>query len=261
MRLSIWGDYFAEPVYALAWGVLAAGILQLLVQIPFLYRLALVPRPWIAFRDPGVRQVMLLMLPALFGVGVAQINIMVDTALASLLETGAIPWLYYSHRLLEFPLALVGVAIGTVILPTLARHDAAGSTEAFVDTLMWALRIILYIGLPASAALLFLADELIAGIFYSGEFTAQDVAMTSLSLMAYAIGLMGHLLVRVLVPAFFSRQDTATPVRVGVIAMLSNTLFSLLLLWPLGHVGLALATSLSAFIHAGLLLFYLSGMG
>lgn len=249
---------FAVPVHALAWGVLVAGLLQLLFQLPFLHRLSLLPRPWPRLRDPGVRRVMLLMLPAVFGVSVAQINVLIDTALASLLETGSIPWLYYSHRLSELPLALVGISLGTVILPNLAGHHARGSKEAFVRTLAWALRLVLYIGLPATAALLFLADESIAGIFFGGEFTRRDVAMASMSLQAYAAGLLGHMLVKVLAPAFFAQHDTSTPVRVGIVAMLTNILFNLLLVWFLGHVGLALATSLSAFVNAGLLLFYLT---
>ena len=243
------------PVMALAWGVLIAGVAQLTFQLPFLASEHLLPRPKVNFKDEGVRQILTLMLPALFGVSVGQINLLLDTVLASFLETGSLSWLYYSDRLLELPLALFGITIATVILPSLSREHANESAEEFSETLNWAMRLVFLLGIPASAALIFLAEPLIATLFYQGEMTERDVSMASLSLMAYAAGLLGHMLVKVLAPGFFSRQDTSTPVRYGVVALVANMVLNLMLVWHFKHAGLALATSLSAFINAGLLLF------
>jgi putative peptidoglycan lipid II flippase len=242
-----------EPVMALAWGVLIAGVAQLTFQLPFLASEHLLPRPAVDFRDEGVKKILLLMLPALFGVSVGQINLLLDTVLASFLETGSLSWLYYSDRLLELPLALFGIAIATVILPSLSREHANQSLAEFSETLDWAIRLVFLLGVPASVALVFLSESLITTLFYQGEMSQRDVSMAALSLMAYGAGLLGHMLVKVLAPGFFSRQDTASPVKYGVIALVSNMLLNLLLVWQFKHAGLALATSLSAFINAGLL--------
>ena len=243
------------PVMALAWGVLIAGVAQLTFQLPFLASEHLVPRPKVDFKDEGVKKILLLMLPALFGVSVGQINLLLDTVLASFLETGSLSWLYYSDRLLELPLALFGITIATVILPSLSREHANESSAEFSDTLNWAIRLVFLLGVPASVALIFLSESLITTLFYQGEMTRRDVSMASLSLMAYAVGLLGHMLVKVLAPGFFSRQDTASPVKFGVIALVSNMVLNLMLVWQFKHAGLALATSLSAFINAGLLFY------
>jgi putative peptidoglycan lipid II flippase len=243
-----------RPIMALAWGVLIAGVAQLAFQLPFLARLRMLPRPRINRRDEGVRRIVRLMLPALFGVSVTQLSLLLDTVLASFLTTGSISWLYYSDRLMEFPMGIVGVALGTVILPNLSRRHSEQSPEAFSRTLDWALRWVLLLGLPAAVGLLVLAGPLMATLFHSGEFTAVDVAMAQRSLMAYALGLMGFLGVKVLAPGFYARQDTRTPVRIAVIALVVNMAFNLLLMFPLGHAGLALATTISALVNAGLLL-------
>lgn len=241
------------PVMALAWGVLIAGVVQLTFQLPFLAREGLLPRPRVDFKHEGVRKILTLMLPALFGVSVGQINLLFDTVLASFLQTGSLSWLYYSDRLLELPLALFGITIATVILPSLSREYAQASGEEFSKTLDWAIRMVCAIGIPASLALVFLSEALITTLFYQGEMTRNDVMMASISLKAYGVGLLGHMLVKVLAPGYFSRQDTKTPVKYGVIALVANMILNLILIWHLKHAGLALATSISAFINAGLL--------
>jgi len=242
------------PIMALAWGVLMAGAVQLLFQLPFLARLRLLPLPRADFKDEGVRRILKLMLPALFGVSVAQINLLLDTVLASFLQTGSVSWLYYSDRLSELPLGVFGIAIATVILPSLSRIHAEKSPERFARTLDWAIRMILLIGLPAALALMVLAEPLIATLFHYGEMTARDVLMAAMSLRAYAFGLLAFMLIKVLAPGYFARQNTQTPVKIAVKAMVANMVLNLILIWPLDHVGLALATSLSAFLNAGWLL-------
>nr|VFK14158.1 MAG: putative peptidoglycan lipid II flippase [Candidatus Kentron sp. LFY] len=251
---AIWlAPQLSEPVVALAWGVFIAGIAQLLFQLPFLYRLRLLTWPRFRSAHAGVRRIIALLLPALFGVSVTQINLLVDTLLASFLVTGSVSWLYYSDRLVEFPLGVFGIALATVILPNLSRRYVEGSATRFSDTLDWALRLVLLIGLPAAIGLAILAEPMLTTLFQYGELTAHDIHMASQSLMAYALGLMGFVYIKVLAPGFYARQDTRTPVRIGVIAMLANMVFNLILVFPLAHAGLALATALSAFLNAGLL--------
>ena len=258
---AVWITPYLEPsVMALAWGVFAAGIVQLLFQLPFLMRLQVLSRPRWGWREPGVQRILKLMLPALFGSSVAQINLLFDTLIASFLAAGSVSWLYYSDRLVEFPLGVFGIALATVILPNLSRQHAEASTQEFSRTLDWALRWVLLIGTPAMLGLIILAGPLLSTLFQYGAFEAKDVAMARLSLMAYGLGLMGFILVKVLAPGFYARQDTRTPVRIGVIAMVSNMLLNLCFVVPMAywgwqgpHAGLALATSLAAFINAGLL--------
>ena len=242
-----------EPAMALAWGVLIAGAAQLAFQVPFLLRLGLLPTPWPNFAHEGVRRILTLMGPALFGVSVSQINLLLDTILASLLVAGSVSWLYYSDRLVELPLGVFGVAIGTVILPALSKRHASQSKEHFAAMLDWAIRIVLLLGLPAALALAVLAEPLLITLFHYGAMTDHDIQMAAMSLRAYAFGLVAFMLIKVLAPGFFARQDTKTPVKVGIIAMVANMVFNLLLVWPLAHAGLALATALSAFLNAGLL--------
>ena len=241
------------PVMALAWGVLAAGVVQLVFQFPFIKQIDLLTPPRWGWSDPGVKRILTLMLPAMFGVSVAQINLLLDTILASFLVDGSVSWLYYSDRLMELPLGVFGIAIATVILPSLSRKHANQSAEAFSQTLDWAVRMVLLIGVPAALALVVLASPLLITLFQYGEFGANDVARASLSLQAYGGGLVGFMLVKVLAPGYFARQDTKTPVKVGIKAMATNMVFNLALIVPLAHVGLALATTLSAAVNAGLL--------
>ena len=253
--------YLNQPIMVLAWAVLIAGIAQLTIQLPFLAREQLLVSPTIVIKDPGVRRILTLMLPALFGVSIGQINILLDTVLASFLETGTLSWLWYSDRLLELPLGIFAIAIATVILPGLSQDHAMSSNEQFSRTLNWALRLVLLLGLPASAALVYLSNQLIATLFFHGAMTERDVTMSGLALAAYGAGLLGHMLVKVLLPGYFARQETATPVRFGVIALVSNMILNLALIWHFKHAGLALATSFSAFINAGLLIYGLKRSG
>lgn len=243
----------SEPIMALAWGVFIAGALQLFFQLPFLMRLGLMPRPRVDYRHEGVSRILKLMVPALFGVSVSQINLLLDTVLASFLQTGSVSWLYYSDRLSELPLGVFGIAIATVILPSLSRKHAAASNDQFAATLDWAVRAVLLIGVPAALALALLAEPLIATLFHYGEVTDRDVAMSAQSLRAYSAGLLAFMVIKVLAPGFFARQDTRTPVKIGIIAMVANMVFNLVLIVPLAHAGLALATSLSAWLNAVLL--------
>jgi len=242
-----------EPIMALAWAVLFAGMAQLLFQFPYLKKLGLLPRLSFDRHHAGVKKIMNLMLPALFGVSITQINLLVDTLLASFLVTGSVSWLYFSDRLVEFPLGIFGIALATVILPNLSKSHAAGKTEAFSASLDSGLRWVVLLGLPAAVGLFFLAQPMLTTLFQYDAFTAADADSASLSLMAYAIGLPAFILIKVLVPGFTSRQDMKTPVRIGVIAVVANLLMSVVLVNFFQHAGLALATSLAAFVNAGLL--------
>jgi len=237
----------------LAAGVLVAGMVQFLFQLPFLEREGLLPRPRLVRRHQGVSQVFKLMLPALFGVSVAQINLLVNTLLASFLVTGSVSWLYYSDRLMEFPLGVFGIALATVILPSLSKKYSHASMEEFSDMMDWALRWVCLIVLPATVALCVLPGPLVTTMFQYGAFSAHDVTMAGRSLIGFAIGLPALVLVKVLAPGFYARQDTKTPVRVGVIAMVANIVCSVALIFHLAHVGLALATSIAAWVNALLL--------
>lgn len=246
------------PVYALAWGVFVAGILQLCIQLPFLARLGLLPRPRIDWRDRAVRKVLKLMAPAMFGVSISQINLTLDTVLASFLQDGSITWLYFSDRLIELPLGVFGVGIATVILPNLSRAFSRDETK-FAAMLDWALRIILLIALPATIALVIIARPVLYTLFQYDAMTSLDIEMSALSLRAYAAGLTAFMLIKILASAYFSRQDTRSPVRIGIIAMVANMgmnvvfVLPLLWVWNIGHVGLALATTCSAYLNAFLL--------
>jgi len=251
---------YSRPGMALAAGVFAAGVIQLLCMLPSLVRLGLLPRPRWGLRHPGVRRILALMLPGLFGSSVAQISILLDTLIASFLVTGSISWLYYSDRLMEFPLGVFGIALATVILPNLSRQHANGAAADFGATLDWAMRVVVIIATPATLGLALLAGPMLATLFYGGQFNAQDVEMSALSLMAYSAGLLGFTLVKVLAPGYFARQDTRTPVRVGLIALGINMALNILVVvpwaWlggPAPHAGLAATTSLGSFVNAGLL--------
>jgi len=249
-----------QPVLALAGGVLVAGVVQLLFLLPSLQRIGLLLRPRWGVRDTGVRRIMKLMLPGIFGSSVAQINLLIDTLIASFLVTGSVTWLYYSDRLMEFPLGVFAIALSTVILPSLSRSHANASDEEFSHTLDWGVRWVLLIGIPAAVALFILASPLLATLFMYRDFVAADVDMASLSLMAYAIGLPGFMLIKVLAPAFFARKDPRTPVRIAVVALVTNIVLNLVFVVPMVHLhipgphaGLALATSIAAWVNAGLL--------
>ena len=239
---------------ALALGIFIAGVAQLLFQLPFLWKEGLLLRPRWGWQSEGVKKILTLMAPALFGVSVAQINLLLDTIIASFLpESGSITWLYYSDRMMEFPLGIFAIAIATVILPSLSRFHAKKEMTSFNHTLNWGLRLVFLIGVPSAVGLFVMAEPIMLTVFQSGEFGLSDAHSASLSLKAYIIGLIGFMLVKVLAPGFFSRQDTKTPVKIGVIAMSVNMVFNIILFFPLAHVGLALATSISAVTNASLL--------
>jgi putative peptidoglycan lipid II flippase len=259
---AIWlSPQLEEPIKALAWGVFLGGVVQLLFQIPFLINLKQLPKPRWGWQDSGVQKILKLMLPAMFGVSVSQINLLLDTLLASFLVTGSISWLYYSDRLVEFPLGIVGIALATVILPSLSQKHATASKADFSHTIDWALRWVFIIGTPAAIGLIWLAEPLLLTLFQYGEFTPQDAHKASLSLMAYGLGLLPFIFIKVLAPAYFARQDTKTPVKIGIIAMVTNMVLNIILMLQLAHVGLALATALSAGLNASLLFVGLRKLG
>lgn len=266
---AVWGaPYFDEPVLALAWGVFFAGIAQLAFQLPTLGKLGLIPRFKFKRAHEGVSRIIKLMIPALFGSSVAQLNLLINTIIASFLAVGSISWLYYSDRFVELPLAIFGVALGIVILPKLSSDHAKADTGEFRQTLDWALRLALMLALPATLGLMLLAEPILATVMMYGEYGWNDVEMSAMSLRTYALGLTAFILVKVLAPGFYSRQDTKTPVRIGIISMFSNMLLNVLIVLPWyltgaagAHAGLALATALAGYINAGMLFFTLRKEG
>jgi len=250
-----------EPVTALAWGVFIGGVVQLLFQIPFLIKIGQLPKPRWGWKDSGVQKILKLMIPAMFGVSVAQINLLLDTLLASFLVTGSISWLYYSDRLVEFPLGVFGIALSTVILPSLSKKHASASKAEFSHTIDWALRWVFIIATPAAIGLIWLAEPLLMTLFQYGEFGAEDAHKASLSLMAYGLGLLPFIFIKVLAPGYYARQDIKTPVKIGIIAMVTNMVLNIILMMHYAHVGLALATSISAALNASLLYIGLRKIG
>ena len=258
---AIWlAPLLQEPGMALAYGVFIAGIAQLLFQIPFLAKIHFVPRPRWNLRHAGVRRAARLMVPAIFGSSIAQINVLVGGIIASLLGVGKISLLYFSDRLMEFPLGLFSIALATVILPYLSRQHASKSAEQFASTVEWSMKLVILIIAPAAVGLIVLAEPLVATVFYGGEFTKYDVQMAALSLQAFSIGLIGFSFVKILAPAYFAREDTKTPVKMGLVALAVNFVLSVgLAIWltrigyEATHAGLALAISVAALVNALLL--------
>ncbi|HGF5231131.1 TPA: murein biosynthesis integral membrane protein MurJ [Vibrio parahaemolyticus] len=253
--LAAWfiSPQMSQPEIGLAIGVFLGGLVQFLFQIPFLIKAGVMVKPKWGGRDPGVVKIRTLMIPALFGVSVSQINLLFDTFIASFLQTGSISWLYYSDRLLEFPLGLFGIAIATVILPALSRKHVDSQSEGFAHTMDWGVRMVTLLGIPAMLGLMALAKPMLMVLFMRGEFSPQDVHQASLSLLAYASGLLNFMLIKVLAPGYYSRQDTKTPVKYGIIAMVTNMVFNAIFAYFYGYVGLAIATALSAFVNMALL--------
>lgn len=249
--------HMKDPIVALAWGVFIAGILQLIFQYPFLRRLKLIPRFIPSFKHPGVRRVLRLMLPALFGVSVYQIGLVVDTIFASFLHEGSISWLYNSERVMEFPLGMLGAGLSTVVLPHLSKCFAKNSHEEFSHTIEWALRLTLLLGLPSMLVLIFLDVPIVSTLFHYGKFDASDVLMTARALLAYAFGVPFMILLKIMASGFYSRQDIKTPVRIAVLALIVNVVFNFILIYPLQHAGLALASTLGAVFNSLCLLYLL----
>lgn len=245
--------YFDPPVMALAWAVLVGGVLQLAFQLPFLRRIGMLPRPRFALRDEGVWRVLKLMGPAIFGVSIGQISLLINGIFASFLVTGSVSWLYYADRLMEFPTGILGVALGTILLPSLSKTYARDGAEEYSKLLDWGLRLTLLLAVPAAVGMAVLALPLVATLFQHGEFGAHDVEMTRRALMAYSLGLVGLILVKVLAPGFYARQNVRTPVKIGIVTLVATQGLNLVFVRLLGHAGLALAIGLGACINAGLL--------
>ena len=241
--------YYHQPIYVLAWGVIMGGLLQCGLQWGALYRVGLLPRLRFDWRDAAVWRVLKKMVPALFGVSVAQLGLLIDGFFASFLPSGSISWLYYSDRLTFLPLGVIGVALATVSLPSLSRHFSSQSEQAYSKTLDWSLRTLGLVGLPAAVGLCCLAGPILATLLLHGEFTARDVNMASMSLMAFAAGLPAFMLVKILATAFYARQNIHTPVKVAAVALLVNVVLNMVFIFPLHHVGLALATSLASYCN------------
>jgi putative peptidoglycan lipid II flippase len=249
-------DQFSVGAYALAIGVFLGGVVQLLFQLPFLYKAKMLARPRWGWQDENVKKVRKLMLPALFGVSISQINLLLDTVIASLLMTGSIAWLYYSDRLIEFPLGLFGIGIATVILPALSKLHSSKKSSDFQHTLDWGVRFVIFLGLPAMVGLMIISPLIITVLFDHGAFKEagiDHVKAVSLGVVAYSVGLVSFMLIKVLAPGFYSRQDTKTPVRIGIVTLVLNMVFNIMLAPFIGYLGLALATSMSASCNAYLL--------
>jgi putative peptidoglycan lipid II flippase len=245
--------WFDPPIVALAWAVFAGGVLQLAFQLPFLARIGMLPRWRPNLRHPGLARVLKLMAPALFGVSISQISLLINTIFASFLVSGSVSWLYYADRLMEFPAGVLGVAVGTILLPSLAKYHADGAPEEYARLLDWGLRVTLLLAVPAAVALAVLAMPLIATLFHYGRFTAEDAWMTRQALVAYSLGLVGMILVKILAPGFYARQNVVTPVKIGVLTLVATQLMNLAFVGPLAHAGLALAIGLGACLNAALL--------
>ncbi|MDR1275323.1 MAG: murein biosynthesis integral membrane protein MurJ [Candidatus Accumulibacter sp.] len=245
--------FFERPVLALGWAVFLGGILQLAFQLPSLARIGMLPRFSFEPRDPGVRRVLKLMGPAVLGVSVAQISLLINTVFASFLENGSVSWLYYADRLMEFPSGLLGAALGTILLPSLSKYHASGNSDEYSRLLDWGLRLTLLLAAPAAVALAILAIPLIATLFKHGAFTASDALQTKNALVAYSFGLLGLMLVKVLAPGFYARQNVRTPVKIALFTLCATQVFNLSFVGWLKHAGLALSIGLAAYLNAALL--------
>lgn len=265
----IWlAPHLAQPGMALAWGVFVAGIVQLAFQIPFLMQIKVMPRPRFGETHEAVSRIMRLMLPTVFSSSVAQVNLLVDSLIASFLATGSVSWLYYADRLMEFPLGVFSIALGTVLLPNLAQHHALKSNLGFSATLDWALRLTAVVVLPAAVGLLVFSGPLVATLFNYGEFNAYDTRMVTWALTTYSTGLLSFTLVKVLLPGFYARHDSKTPFRTAIVAVFANLFLNLVITIPWAragylapHAGLALSTSLASFVNAGQLYYSLRKEG
>ncbi len=253
--------WFDPPVLALAWAVFVGGIAQLVFQIPFLARLGFVPRLTFDSKDQGVRRVLKLMGPAILGVSVSQISALINIMFASFLTTGSVSWLYYAQRLEQFPSAMLGAALGTILLPSLAKYHSVEGHDEFSRLLDWGLRLSLLLALPATVALMMLSTPLIATLFLYGQFTATDLAMVQPAVIAYSVGLLGIICIRVMAPGFYARHDIKTPFRIAAVCVVVTTVLNAILIWPLQHVGLALAVGIGASLNACILFFKLRKRG
>ena len=245
--------YFDPPVLALAWGVFFGGVLQLLLQVRPLMRIGMLPCPKFDPTFPGVRRILALMGPAVLGVSVSQLSLVINNIIASFLPTGSVSWLFYADRFMEFPSGLLGAALGTILLPSLSKLHADARMEEFSSLLDWGLRLTLLLTLPATLALAILAVPLISTLFQYGKFMPVDVLHTRDALLAYSVGLTGLIMVKVLAPSFYARQDIRTPVKIAIFALVATQLMNLIFVKLFAHAGLALSIGLAACLNAGLL--------
>ncbi|HEY8084656.1 MAG TPA: murein biosynthesis integral membrane protein MurJ [Methylophilaceae bacterium] len=249
--------YFHPPVMVLAYAVLLGGVLQLAWQIPYLKKIDMLPTFRLDFKDEGVWRILKLMGPAVFGVSIAQLSLLINTIFASFLANGSVSWLYYADRLMEFPTGVLGAALGTILLPSLSKSFTDNSHDEYSQLLDWGLRLTLLLALPAAVALAVLAVPLICGLFYYGAFSVHDVWMTREALLAYSLGLLGLILVKVLAPGFYARQNIKTPVKIAIATLTATQLMNLAFIWKLQHAGLALSIGLGACMNATLLYYHL----
>jgi putative peptidoglycan lipid II flippase len=262
---AVWlAPQMSRPILALAVAVVAGGVLQLAIQLPALKAIGMLPRLGglrAALRDADVRRILKLMMPALFAVSVAQLSIIINTNIASHLAVGSVTWLAFADRLMEFPTALLGVALGTVLLPSLSKANAESRHDDYSRLLDWGLRLTLLIALPAAVGLGLLAEGMVSVLFQGGRFGANDVAQTARALTGYAVGLLGLIAVKILAPGFYARQDIRTPVKIAVVALLTTQLSNLVLVPWLAHAGLALSVSVGALANAAMLFIGLRNRG
>ncbi len=261
---ALWlAQYCDPPILAMAWAVFVAGVVQLAFQIPFLKRIGMVPKWNMNWNDAGVRRIIKQMGPAMFGVSIAQISLIINTIFASFLVSGSVSWLYYADRLMEFPAGLLGAALGTILLPSLSKHYADNSTAEYSKLLDWGLRLVFMLSLPAALALGLIAVPLLSTFFQYGAFDANDVLKTSYALVGYSVGLVGLIAVKVLAPGFYARQDIKTPVKIGIAILLATQLMNLLFVFglELNHAGLALAIGLGACLNSAILFYFLRKRG
>jgi len=261
---ALWAaPYFDPPILALAWAVFVAGIVQLAFQLPFLRQIGMLPTIRLSLKDEGMWRVIKQMGPAVFGVSISQISLILNTIFASFLVAGSVSWLYYADRLMEFPTGLLGVALGTILLPSLSKLHANGDTVEYSRLLDWGLRLTFLLALPAALALGMIATPLLATFFQHGEFNAHDVLMSRNALIGYSVGLIGLILVKILAPGFYAKQDIRTPVKIGIVTLLATQAMNLLFVFvfDLAHAGLALSIGLAACLNSAILFFFLKKRG
>ena len=259
---ALWlAPYFDPPILALAWAVFIAGVVQLAFQIPFLKKIGMLPKFRFSTKDEGMRRVIRLMGPAVFGVSIAQISLIINTIFASFLAVGSVSWLYYADRLMEFPSGVLGVALGSILLPSLSKCHADNNTAEYSRLLDWGLRLTIMLTLPAALALGMISVPLLSTFFQRGAFLAHDVLMTSYALIGYSVGLIGIILVKILAPGFYARQDIKTPVKIGVVTLLATQAMNAMFIGWLHHAGLALSIGLAACLNSSILFYYLRKRG